>query len=63
VLVEFDELMAWPLLIFLTLFLIIPITLVLWMRKEMRESRQRGFEVKPITGESPVLREKEKTHG
>ena len=24
---------------------------------------QRGFEVKPITGETPVLREKENDHG
>ena len=44
------------------LFLLV-VGLLVWQATQARRKESPGFEVKPTTGETPVLREKENDHG
>ena len=58
--------MEWaiPFWIFITLFLVLPLVIVVWMTVERRRERLRqkwrGFELKLNTGQRPVPLEKER---
>jgi hypothetical protein len=45
------------------IFVLTVSTIRWWKNEQERKHQVRGFEVKPIRGETPVLREKENDHG